>query len=67
MKLTINSYLSPLSRLGCLFEDELCAPYEFCVNGKSDTKSNDGPPKIITSTSTLRLCIINPPQCHGAF
>lgn len=20
---------------GCLFEDELCAPYEFCVNGRS--------------------------------
>lgn len=20
---------------GCLFEDELCAPYEFCVDGRS--------------------------------
>ena len=39
--------MCPVSPPGCLFEDELCTPYEFCVNGKSDSGSRERPPHLI--------------------
>lgn len=62
-----NSFLFPLSPSGCLFEDELCARYEFCVNGESHTKIDGEPSNRHTYIhSAARLCIIDLLQFHSA-
>lgn len=58
--------LSPVSPSGCLFEDELCAHYEFCLNGESHTKGDGEPSYRYTYIHcAARPRVINPLQCHS--